>query len=161
MFKQYTISRDDSVYECFPDVTKTKSGKLICVFRESTHHGDLNGSRLVLTESLDGGKTWSAKRGLTERVDASHAYNCPRISCMESGELVIICDNLNRVVYTVDTRQRALAGNEEGSDAHHGLAAVGNTSAEQLDSVSDALGEAHVRGSDACYSLGVYLVDAW
>lgn len=97
MLRQYTISRDDSVYECFPDVVKTKSGKLICVFRESTHHGDLNNSRLVLTESLDEGKTWSAKKGLTEKVDATHAYNCPRISCMASGELVIICDNLNRI----------------------------------------------------------------
>ena len=37
MLKQYTVSRDDSVYECFPDVVKTKSGKLVCVFRESAH----------------------------------------------------------------------------------------------------------------------------
>ena len=96
MIKQHTISRDDSVYECFPDITKTKSGKLICVFRESDHHGDLNNSRLVLKESLDNGKTWSEKKELTSRSSAEHAYNCPRISCMESGELIIICDNLNR-----------------------------------------------------------------
>ena len=96
MIKQHTISRDDSVYECFPDITKTKSGKLICVFRESDHHGDLNNSRLVLKESLDHGKTWSEKKELTPRSSAEHAYNCPRISCMESGELIIICDNLNR-----------------------------------------------------------------
>ena len=62
MLKKYTVSRDDSVYECFPDIAKTKSGKLICVFRESNHHADLNNSRLVLTESLDNGKTWSAKK---------------------------------------------------------------------------------------------------
>ena len=86
MLRQYTISRDDSVYECFPDMVKTKSGKLICVFRESTHHGDLNGSRLVYTESLDNGKTWSEKQGLTEKTDASFAYNCPRISCLPNGE---------------------------------------------------------------------------
>ena len=98
MLKQYTVSRDDSVYECFPDVVKTKSGKLICVFRESTHHGDLNGSRLVYTESTDGGKTWSEKHALTPRMDASFAYNCPRISTLPSGELIIICDVLNRIV---------------------------------------------------------------
>jgi sialidase-1 len=98
MLKQYTVSRDDSVYECFPDVVKTKSGKLICVFRESTHHGDLNGSRLVYKESADGGKTWSEKYALTQRMDASFAYNCPRISTLPSGELIIICDVLNRIV---------------------------------------------------------------
>ncbi len=98
MLKQYTVSRDDSVYECFPDMVKTKSGKLICVFRESTHHGDLNGSRLVYKESTDGGKTWSEKYTLTPRADASFAYNCPRISCLPSGELVIICDILDRTV---------------------------------------------------------------
>ena len=98
MLKQYTVSRDDSVYECFPDVVKTKSGKLICVFRESTHHGDLNGSRLVYTESTDGGKTWGEKHALTPRMDASFAYNCPRISELPSGELIIICDVLNRIV---------------------------------------------------------------
>lgn len=96
MLRQYTVSRDDSVYECFPDMVKTKSGKLICVFRESTHHGDLNGSRLVYTESLDNGKTWSEKQGLTEKTDASFAYNCPRISCLPNGEIVIICDILDR-----------------------------------------------------------------
>ena len=98
MLKQYTISRDDTVYECFPDITKTKSGKLICVFRESEHHGDLNQSRLVYKESRDNGKTWSEKQALTQKNDAQHAYNCPRISSLPNGELIIICDHLDRSV---------------------------------------------------------------
>ncbi len=98
MLKQYTVSRDDSVYECFPDLVKTPSGKLICVFRESTHHGDLTNSRLVWKESIDDGQTWSEKYALTPKADASFAYNCPRISCLPGGELIIICDVLNRMV---------------------------------------------------------------
>lgn len=98
LMKQYSISRDDSVYECFPDLTRTKSGKLICVFRESEHHGKLNGSRLVYTESLDEGKTWSEKKALTPRMCEAFAYNCPRISTLPSGEIVIICDVLDRSV---------------------------------------------------------------
>ena len=94
--KHYIVSRDDSVYECFPDLAKTPSGKLICVFRESAHHADLQGNRLVFTESLDNGKTWSEKHTLTERRDATYAYNCPRISVMPDGSLVIICDKLDR-----------------------------------------------------------------
>lgn len=98
MLKQYTVSRDDDVYECFPDLVKTKSGKLICVFRESTHHADLNGNRLVYKISTDDGKTWSEKYGLTPKADASRGYNCPRISCLPDGGLLIICDVLDRTV---------------------------------------------------------------
>lgn len=94
--KHYIVSRDDSVYECFPDLAKTPSGKLICVFRESAHHADLQGNRLVFKESFDNGKTWSEKHVLTERRDATYAYNCPRISVMPDGSLVIICDKLDR-----------------------------------------------------------------
>lgn len=98
MLTQYTVSRDDSVYECFPDLIKTPDGKLICVFRESAHHGDLDGNRLVYKESFDNGRTWSEKHALTPRGDATFAYNCPRISRLPNGELVIICDVLDRTV---------------------------------------------------------------
>ena len=117
MLKQYTISRDDSVYECFPDITKTKSGKLICVFRESDHHGNLNNSRLVIKESLDNGKTWSEKKALTERKDATYAYNCPRVSCMEDGELIVICDKLDRTqeeYYLVNCEQHLFRSFDDG-----------------------------------------------
>ncbi len=98
MIRQYTVSRDDSVYECFPDMVKTPSGKLIVVFRESAHHADLEGNRLVYVESLDNGKTWSEKHALTEKRDGTYAYNCARISVMPDGSLVIICDKLDRTV---------------------------------------------------------------
>jgi sialidase-1 len=94
--QQYIVSRDDNFYECFPDIVKTPSGKLITVFRESAHHADLNGNRLVWVESLDGGKIWSEKHALTERYDATYGYNCPRISALPDGSLMIICDNLDR-----------------------------------------------------------------
>ena len=115
--KQYTISRDDSVYECFPDMTKTPSGKLICVFRESTHHGDLDGSRLVYTESTDEGKTWGERKALTPRVSADFAYNCPRISTLPNGEIVIICDILDRTVHEdllKDCVQHVFRSTDEG-----------------------------------------------
>ena len=117
MIQQHSVSRDDSVYECFPDITKTKSGKLICVFRESAHHADLNNSRLFLKESLDNGKTWSEKKALTEKRPASYAYNCPRISCMDDGELIIICDKLDRTqkeYYLVDCEQHLFRSRDDG-----------------------------------------------
>ena len=96
MIQQYTVSREDSVYECFPDIAQTPSGKLICVFRESEHHANLNHSRLVCKESLDHGKTWSEKTALTPIMQASFAYNCPRISVLPDGVIVVICDVLDR-----------------------------------------------------------------
>ena len=51
--QKFTVSRDDSVYEAWPDVILTNGGKLICVFTECTHHGDRENSRLMLTESCD------------------------------------------------------------------------------------------------------------
>jgi hypothetical protein len=38
--QKFAINRDDSIYEVFPDVALTPSGKLICTFAECTHHGD-------------------------------------------------------------------------------------------------------------------------
>ena len=29
-----TISRNDNIYECFPDIARTKDGALVCVYRE-------------------------------------------------------------------------------------------------------------------------------
>ena len=117
MLEQYTVSRDDGVYECFPDMVKTNSGKLICVFRESAHHGDLDGNRLVYKESLDQGKSWSEKHALTPKSDAKFAYNCPRISCLPNGELIIICDVLNRAVnedLLVNCEQHLFRSSDDG-----------------------------------------------
>lgn len=34
MIRTHTVSRDDSIYEAFPDVALMPSGKLLCVFSE-------------------------------------------------------------------------------------------------------------------------------
>ena len=36
--EKFTISRDDSVYECFPHLCRTKSGRIILTYRESNGH---------------------------------------------------------------------------------------------------------------------------
>lgn len=62
MIQEFTISRDDSVYEAWPDIVLTPSSKLICVFAECTHHHDRSYTRIMLTESDDRGRTWTPKR---------------------------------------------------------------------------------------------------
>jgi sialidase-1 len=38
MIQKFNVSRDDSIYEAWPDIVLTDGGKLICVFAECEHH---------------------------------------------------------------------------------------------------------------------------
>ncbi len=90
----FTISRDDRIYEAWPDVVLTKKGKLICVFSECAHHKDRSYTRLVLSESTDRGRTWSDKRPLTAGTNGMPYWNCARISRLQDGRLVIVADKI-------------------------------------------------------------------
>jgi len=92
MIQKFTVSRDDAIYEAFPDVTLTPSGKLACVFAECTHHRDRSYTRIMLTHSTDRGRTWSRKRPLTEPGEPGMFWNCPRINVLRDGRLVVLVD---------------------------------------------------------------------
>lgn len=94
MIKKYCVSRDDSVYEAFPDVALTASGRLVCVFAECTHHADRSYTRIMVTDSADRGRTWSDKRPLTEATQELPFYNCPRITQLRDGRLAVVVDKL-------------------------------------------------------------------
>lgn len=91
---KFTISRDDSVYEAWPDVVLTKEGELICVFAECTHHGDRSFTQLVMTRSNDRGRTWSSKEPFTEATNGLPYWNNPRISKLNNDDLVIVADKI-------------------------------------------------------------------
>ena len=96
--KKYSISNDPELYEAWPDVVLTNSGKLICVFSECLHHINRDYTRIMLTESLDRGRTWSKKHPLTEgTAGLDYYYNCPRIRQLKSGKIVITIDRLPQV----------------------------------------------------------------
>lgn len=90
--ERFIISRDDSIYEAWPDIVLTNTGKLICVFTECESHGKRDLARLVVTESTDKGRTWSKKIPLTDRGTKDAYYNCARISKLPNGKIVIVCD---------------------------------------------------------------------
>jgi len=92
MIEKYTISRDDSIYEAFPDVALTSSGRLVCVFAECTHHSDRSYTRLMLTDSVDRGRSWTPKRPLTEGTKGMPYWNCARITALRDGRLAIVAD---------------------------------------------------------------------
>ena len=92
---KYAISRDPEMYEAWPDVALTPSGKLVCVFSECTHHGNRDYTRIMLCDSFDRGRTWTIKRALTEGTRGrDYYYNCARITLLKDGRLAIIVDKL-------------------------------------------------------------------
>jgi len=93
--EKFIVSRDDNIYEAWPDVVLTDAGTLICIFTECAHHGNRDQSRLVWTESADRGRTWSEKHVLTETGTASSHYNCARISRLSDGRLCIVGDYID------------------------------------------------------------------
>lgn len=90
--QKYVVSRDDSIYEAWPDLVLTKGGKLVCVFSECKHHGDRDQARIVYCESTDRGHTWSTKKALTPKGTTKNYYNCARITRMPDDSLIIIAD---------------------------------------------------------------------
>jgi hypothetical protein len=92
--EKYTVSRDDNVYEAFPDLALTPSGRLVCVFAECTHHADRSYTRLMVTHSTDQGRTWHPKYALTEATHGLPFYNCPRITQLRDGRLVVVVDKI-------------------------------------------------------------------
>ncbi len=77
MLKQ-TVSRDDHIYECFPDIAMTPDGVLVCMYRECMMHAPFPFSRLVVRRSLDGGRNWQDKTLLTECVAAAERVDKTR-----------------------------------------------------------------------------------
>ena len=94
--KKYTISRDDNIYEAFPDIAITNDNTLICVFTECISHANRDCSRIMLTESYDKGRTWTKKHPLSETTSNNDAFNCARISKLNDGTLIVICDRVHR-----------------------------------------------------------------
>ena len=93
--EKFTVSNDPKVYEAWPDLAQTKSGKLVCVFTECAHHSDRSYTRVMLADSADGGRTWTPKRPLTEGTKGlPYSYNCARITALRDGRLAVIVDRV-------------------------------------------------------------------
>jgi len=86
------IERNEN-YLVAPDVALASDSSLVCVYREGNAHSP-KWSRIVLKVSGDLGKTWSHLRILADSSlhEDGYCWNCPRISVLPDGRLVILCD---------------------------------------------------------------------
>ncbi|MBS11216.1 MAG: hypothetical protein CME19_06410 [Gemmatimonadetes bacterium] len=93
--QKFTISRDDAVYECFPYICLTTSGRILLVYRESNGHVASEYCRVVLRHSDDAGHSWSERRVLVDEDRSTgvlRAWNCPKIQQLEDGRILLLCD---------------------------------------------------------------------
>ena len=89
--QKFTVSRDENMYHAWPDLLKTKSDKLICVFTECNHHICRDNSRVVIVTSTDRGRTWSEKMPVSEVSNADFFFDNARLSELSDGRIAIIC----------------------------------------------------------------------
>ncbi len=90
------LARNDDVYECFPDVAQTESGRLVVVYRESDSHVASEFTHLIVRTSDDDAATWSKRHVLIESFKNDgvlEKWNCPRVVLLSDGRLLIVCDH--------------------------------------------------------------------
>lgn len=86
------IARNEN-YLAFPDVALALDGSLVCTYFKGDLHSP-NWSRIVVRVSKDLGQMWSPPSVLAtaSMQDNGHCWNCPRISTLPDGRLVLLCD---------------------------------------------------------------------
>ena len=96
--EKFTISRDDSVYECFPHLCRTLSGRILLVYRESNGHVASEFCRLIVRYSDDAGQSWSERRVICDEdrsSDVLRTWNCPKIQQLQDGRILLLCDTVD------------------------------------------------------------------
>ena len=125
------VSRDDTVYECFPDIAQTPDGTLVCTYRESAAHIPWSFSRIVVRRSEDLGRTWLPKRILIEKQseNAEGRLNCPRITACADGSLLLVVDLMSHAKHELmeDPGEILLFRSEDSGRTWRGPEATGIT----------------------------------
>ena len=62
--EKFTICRNDEVYECFPHLCRTRSGRILLTYRESNGHVASEYCRLIVRRSDDAGQHEGDRRAL-------------------------------------------------------------------------------------------------
>ena len=72
--QKFIVSRDDTIYEAWPDLAMGADGRLVCIFSECTAHTNRELARLTIRISDDRGRSWSDKIYLSERGKAQRVF---------------------------------------------------------------------------------------
>lgn len=88
---------ENANYLAFPDIAITAEGALVCCYFEGDQHSPA-WSQIVVKHSEDLGQNWSDPQVLARAVmsDDGFCWNCPRISMLPDGALILVCDHEDR-----------------------------------------------------------------
>lgn len=92
---KFTISRNDDIYECFPYICRSRTGRIILTYRESNGHVASEFCRLIVRTSDDAGHTWSEAQVIRDEDKSTGiltTWNCPKIQQLKDGRILLLCD---------------------------------------------------------------------
>ena len=92
--EKFTLCRDDSIMEGWPDLIKLKSGRLLVAYNECVAHPNRDHSHITLRYSDDGGKSWSEKKYVGEETFHGDHWNSIRLSQLSDGRIMLVCDRV-------------------------------------------------------------------
>ena len=92
--EKFTLSRNDSIMEGWPDIIKLASGRLLVSYNECTAHADRNHSWIAVRYSDDDGKTWSEGYHVGEETFHGDHWNSIRLSQLANGRVELVCDRV-------------------------------------------------------------------
>ena len=93
--EKFTIARNDDIYECFPYICRSRTGRIILTYRESNGHVASEFCRLIVRVSDDAGNTWSEARVIRDEDKSTGVlttWNCPKIQQLKDGRILLLCD---------------------------------------------------------------------
>ena len=94
--ESFIISRDDTVYECFPHLCRTHTGRVLLVYRESNGHVASEFCRVIVRYSDDAGHTWTDRHVLIDEDRSTGiltTWNGPKIQQLEDGRILLLCES--------------------------------------------------------------------
>ncbi len=111
---KFTITRNDSIMEGWPDMIRTYSGRILVFYNECTAHCDRNGSHIVMRKSDDDGYTWSEKQYIGEETHHGDQWNSIRVNQLSDGRIILVCDRISGTIYTEETKFYTFESNDDG-----------------------------------------------
>ena len=112
--EKFTLSRNDSFMEGWPDMIRLKSGRILVIYNECTAHLNRDNTHITMRKSDDNGLTWSEKQYIGEETHHGDQWNSIRVNQLSDGRIVLVCDRINKNENTDATKFYTFESTDNG-----------------------------------------------